>query len=206
EAEAASSRDELRVLNNKLSDLRVSQDARIYSLNDGLDQERESHRMTRKLLEEERAKSDDLIDEITSHKDQTAMASKDTQKMKRELTATRTQVHEYGDKLKEAHLQYAAAQSDIQRLEAALEDAKKDATSLGRQANKSDQLLRENTDLHDKVSSLQQRIERYRGKDLLDDAPIMLSSASRRENPSRETSKANVVATSTPNVARIRRR
>jgi chromosome segregation ATPase len=206
EAEAVAARDELRILSNKYSDLKVSQDARIYSLNDGLEQERESHRMTRKLLEEERAKSDDLIDEIASLKEQATISGNDTQKMKRELNATRTQVHEYGDKLKEAHLHYAAAQSDIQRLESALEDAKKDSISLSRQANKSEQLLRENTDLHDKVASLQQRVDRYRGSDLLDDVPIMLSSASHSPNRSTVKDKASTVATSTPNVARIRRR
>lgn len=206
EAEAGSSRDDMRSLGNKYSDLKVSQDARIFSLNDGLDQERESHRMTRKLLEEARLSNDELSDEIASLKDHTMTSTKDAQKLKRELGATRTQVHEYGDKLKETHLSYSAAQGDIQRLEAALDEAKRDAVTLRRQVNKTDQLLRENTDLHDKVASMQQSLDRYRGKGLLDDTPIMLSSTKASVDEPAKKSKAASHLGAGQNVARIARR
>ncbi|MEM1050566.1 MAG: hypothetical protein AAGI28_00590 [Pseudomonadota bacterium] len=205
ETEVEASREELRILGNKYSDLRVSQDARIYSLNDGLDQERENHRMTRQLLEEARSSNDDLADEVSSLKNQTLASDKDSQKLKRELSVTRTQLLEDSDKLKEAHLQYATAQSDIQRLEVALEDAKKGAVTLRRQADKSDQILRENTDLHDKIASMQKSLDRHRNKELFNDGPIMLSSAKRPTEPSPRKAKVGAAITTTPNVARIRR-
>lgn len=206
EAEADASRDEVRILNNKYSDLKVSQDARIYSLNDCVGQERESHRMTRKLLEEARESNDDLSDQIGHLKDQTMTSTKEEQTLKRELTATRAQIHEYGDKLKEAHLRGSAAQGDIQRLEAALEDANKEASSMRRQASKADQLLRENTDLHDKIASMQQSLERYRGREIHDDPPIMLSSTTRASSPTPAKAKRSTAVAGGPNVARIARR
>jgi chromosome segregation ATPase len=100
ETSADASREELRILGGKYSDVKISRDARLLSLTDGLDQERESHRMTRKLLEEERTRNEELSDEIAALKDQTMMSTKDTQKHKRELNAVRSQLHEYSDKLK----------------------------------------------------------------------------------------------------------
>ena len=206
ETNAEASREELRILGGKYSDVKVSRDARVMSLNDALDQERESHRMTRKLLEEERMRNEELSDEIATLKEQTMMSTKDTQMQERELSAVRSQLHEYSDKLKESHLHYAAAQSDIQRLENSLEDARKEALSLQQQASKSDQILRENTDLHDKIANMQRSLERYRGTELLDDAPIMLSPTKRSSATQAKKTKVNAVASSTPNVARIRRR
>jgi len=206
EAEAETSRDELRILNNRYSDLKVSQDSRIYSLNDGLSQERDSHRMTRKLLEETRMSNDAVSDENASLKDQATAMTKDNEKLKRELNALRSQIHEYGDKLKEEHIHFAAAQGDIQRLEATLEDTKKDAISLQRQASKSDQLLRENSDLHDKIASMQRSLDRYRHKELLDDVPILLSTATRETESPAKKGKPATVSTTNQNVARIARR
>lgn len=206
EAEADTAREELRILNGKYADLKVSQEARLFSLNEGLNDEREGHRVTRKLLDEARASGASLNDENASLKDQSMMNSRDVQKLKRELSSTRSQVHDYSDKLKEAHLQIASAHSDIQRLEGALDDAKKDAVSLRRQANKSDQLLRENTELNDKIANLQQTLDRYRHKSPLDDMPIMLSTTKRSSPPAPKKSKAPAVAAPNQNVARIRRR
>lgn len=210
ETTAETSREEIRVLGNKYSELKISQEARIFALNDGLSQERESHRMTLKLLEEARSGNDLLSDENTLLKDRDTNSSRDAQKMKRELSATRAQVHEYGDKLKEAHLRIDSAHSDIQRLEMQLEEAKKDTVTLQRQANKSDQLLRENAQLHERLGQLQQSLERRRDTDILGDVPIMLTNASKASmaGPAKATATATatVTATAAPNVARIRRR
>lgn len=216
ETTAETSREEIRVLGNKYSELKISHESRIFALNDGLSQERESHRMTLKLLEEARSGNDLLSDENTLLKDRETNSSRDAQKMKRELSATRAQVHEYGDKLKEAHLRIDSAHSDIQRLEMQLEDAKKDTIALQRQANKSDQLLRENTDLHERLSRMQQSLDRRRDTDFLGDIPIMMTNASKASmaDPAKgkETARATAAATANvasnvaPNVARIRRR
>lgn len=210
ETTAETSREEIRVLGNKYSELKISQEARIFALNDGLSQERESHRMMLKLLEEARSGNDLLSDENTLLKDRDTNSSRDAQKMKRELSATRAQVHEYGDKLKEAHLRIDSAHSDIQRLEMQLEEAKKDTVTLQRQANKSDQLLRENAQLHERLGQLQQSLERRRDTDILGDVPIMLTNASKASmaGPAKATATATatVTATAAPNVARIRRR
>lgn len=223
EADNEASRDELRVLGNKYSDLKVSQDTRLYSLNDGLNQERDSHRMTRKLLEEARDSNELLSDEVAALKAQGLHTATDQKKAQAELSSSRTQLREYGDKLKEAHFRLAAAEGDIQRLENALEAAKKDAISLRRQAGKSDQLLRENTDLHDKVASMQERAQRYRGSefsstapssnsfdnsDLMDDVPLILPNAKRASSGSAggKKSASARVASSGQNVARIARR
>ena len=208
EADNEAAREELRILGNKYSDLKVSQESRIYSLNDGLDQERESHKMTRKLLEEARDSNELLSEEVATLKTQAMGATHDQQEAQRELASARTQLCEYGDKLKEAHLRLAAAEGDIQRLENALEDAKKDAISLRRQAGKTDQVLRENTDLHDKVASLQERVDRYRGGNLIEDVPVMLSSAKRTANvsPAPQKSAGQRVTSAGQNVARIARR
>lgn len=208
EADTEAAREELRIMGNKYSDLKVSQESRLYSLNDGLNQERESHQMTRKLLEEARDSNELLSDEITALKEQGLTATKDQQRAQRELSAARTQLREYGDKLKEAHLRLASAQGDIQRLENTLEDTKKDAITLRRQASKSDQLLRENTDLHDKVAGLQQRADRYRGHDLIEEVPVMLSGAKRptAASPSPEKEARPRITAAGQNVARIARR
>lgn len=212
EGDADAARDEIRGFNSKYSALKVSQETRLFSLNEALTNERESHRMTRKLLEEARAGTDDVSDENTSLKDDAMRNSRESQKLKRELCATRSQLHEYSDKLKEAHLQVASAQNDIGRLEGALESAKMDAVALRRQADKSDQLLSENTDLNDKVSRMQQNLDRHRSNALSDEGPIMLSSAKRDTLPTAQISEAPGVATSnhaggrSQNVARIRRR
>lgn len=214
ETHAEASRDEIRVLGSKYSDLKVSQEARIFALNDGLGQERDSHRMTLKLLEEARANNDTLSDENALIKDQGVMATRDAQKLKRELTATRTQVHEYGDKLKEAHLRVDCAHADIQRLETQLEEAKKEAATFQRQASKSDQLLRENTELQEKLARMQQSLDRHRDRELMGDTPILLASAKTPAmtpamsgaNPAPQKEPARAAATTSPNVARIRRR
>ncbi|UAB76854.1 hypothetical protein INR77_08290 [Erythrobacter sp. SCSIO 43205] len=208
EADNEAAREELRVLGNKYSDLKVSQESRIYSLNDGLNQERESHQMTRKLLEEARDSNELLSDEVATLKAQGLNSTQDQQKAQRELASARTQLREYGDKLKEAHFRLAAAEGDIQRLENALDDAKKDAISLRREASKSDQLLRENTDLHEKVASLQERLDRYRGSSMADDVPVMLSSAKRSTRTASATAKSDDerVTSGAQNVARIVRR
>lgn len=212
ETNAETSREEIRVLGNKYSELKISQEARIIALNDGLSQERESHRMTLKLLEEARSSNDMLSDENTLFKDQAVNSSRDAQKMKRELSASRAQVQEYGDKLKEAHLRIDSAHSDIQRLEMQLEEAKKDAVTLQRQAGQSDQLLRENTQLHERLGRLQQSLDRRRDTDILSDVPIMLTNASKTsateaaKTTAKETAAATTTGTAAPNVARIRRR
>jgi hypothetical protein len=77
---------------------------------------------------------------------------------------------------------------------------------LQRQANKSDQILRENADLHDKIANMQRSLERYRGTELLDDTPIMLSPTKRSSVAPSQKTKVNAASSPTPNVARIRRR
>ena len=206
ETSADASREELRILGGKYSDVKITRDARLLSLSDGLDQERESHSITRKLLEEERTRNEELGDEIALQKEQAMMSTKDTQKHKRELNAVRSQLHEYSEKLKESHLHYAAAQSDIQRLESSLEGTRKHALSLQLQVNKSDQILSENADLQSKIANMQQSLERYRGNEMLDDTPMMLSPTKQPSATPKKKQKINAVASSTPNVARIRRR
>ncbi|MEP1421197.1 MAG: hypothetical protein ABJK59_05450 [Erythrobacter sp.] len=206
ESNAESSREEIRVLGNKYSELKVSQESRIFALNDGLSQERESHRMTLRLLEEARTNNDTLNDDNAVLKDQNVISSRDAQKLKRDLTATRTQVHEYGDKLKEAHLRIDCAHGDIQRLETQLEDAKKDAVTLQRQANKFDQLLSENSELHEKLARMQQSLDRRRDPERTGDLPIMLTSANAMTMEGMHKDKVKATASASPNVARIRRR
>lgn len=206
EAEAHAARDEIRSLNGKYSGLKMSQDERIYSLNDELDSERESHRMIRMLLDEARAANERASEENTSLKSEARKIEQDTQRLTCELATARSQVHDYTDKLRGTHQQIASAHSDIQRLEAELEDAKKDASTWRRQANKSDELLRENAGLHDKIASMQQSLDQYRHRAPLDEAPIMLTSTHRPAPPAVNKTKPAQLAAAGQNVARIRRR
>ena len=157
--------EEFRALEAKHADLKLAHDARVYSLNNGLAQEQEGHRITRKLLDEMRSSSQVLTDENKYLKDQGVVLAQENQQMKQELGTTRSTIREYSDQLKDAHLRYSIAQDDVQRLESAVEKASKEARTLKRQADKADRVMQENEELQSRISSLQQSLERYRAYD-----------------------------------------
>ena len=177
EQQCEATQEELRALEAKQSDLKLSHDARIYTLNSGHAQEQEGHRITRKLLDEMRASSQDLADENKYIKDQAASLAQENQQMKLELGSTRSTIREYGEQLKESHLRYTIAQDDVLRLESSVEKASKETRTLKRQAEKAERLTRENTELQVRISSLQQSLKRYRklgDRDKSGNAPIPL--------------------------------
>lgn len=59
EMEVEAAREELRIMKGKYSNLEASRDARIQALNDEVDEQRESNRLVRMELEEERARRED---------------------------------------------------------------------------------------------------------------------------------------------------
>ncbi len=154
--------EDQRQLEIRLGDLKVSSDSRIFTLSGALSQEQAGHRVTRKLLEEMRRSAQTMTDENKQLKDQAVNLAQENQQMKRELGGTRGTIREYGERLSELNLRYSAAQDDIERLENAATQSKKEARRLKRRSAKVDDLQGENAALHDKIKSLQQTLEQYR--------------------------------------------
>ncbi|MEE4153055.1 MAG: hypothetical protein V2I27_02745 [Erythrobacter sp.] len=155
--------EEQRQLEVRHRDLQIATESRIYSLTSSLSQEQAGHRVTRKLLDEQRASSQLIADENKQLKDQALALAQENQQMKIELGGTRGTIREYGERLSELNLRYGAAQDDVERLEAALGEARKEARTLKRRAAKVDDLQSENAGLHDKISSMQNMLDQYRG-------------------------------------------
>ena len=157
-------------------DLQIATESRIYSLTSSLSQEQAGHRVTRKLLDEMRSGGQMLADENKQLKDQALALAQENQQMKIELGGTRGTIREYGERLGELNLRYGAAQDDIARLEGALSEARKDARTLKRRANKVDDLQSENASLNDKLASLQNMLDQYRGgRQARSEEPIVLT-------------------------------
>ena len=176
EERAERAREEQRQMDIRYNDLNVSSESRIFTLSGALSQEQAGHRVTRKLLEEMRSQSQSIADENKLLKDQAVNLAQENQQMKRELGGTRGTIREYGERLSELNLRHSAAQDDIERLEAAISDSKKETRRLKRRAGKVDDQQSENASLLEKIKSLQHTVEQYRAASASgSEAPIMLT-------------------------------